>query len=259
MSTRLKLVNFLAGAKFTIRILSETKDPELIRFIEDTLVEADRRQVSARLEMAAEIGPPRNEEQCRELADKIFELKPRNVRIFSRTNHPALAREDEEGCADQRRSEASEALARALSPGRGRRTMKTEERVRARLETYKRDPDYQAERLSIYITAEIVRLMESKGVSRTELAARMGVSKALISRLLGGTPNMTLRTLAAIAVALESDVSFELREWSDSVPPTRTVPKTIESPKAPRAMQIADKPMTKFRSRESHAPKRSRS
>lgn len=95
--------------------------------------------------------------------------------------------------------------------------MKTEDRVRARLEAYKNDPEYQAERLSILITAEIVRLMESENVSRTELAARMGVSKALISRLLGGTPNMTLRTLATIAVALESEISIKLREWKDSV------------------------------------------
>jgi transcriptional regulator with XRE-family HTH domain len=93
--------------------------------------------------------------------------------------------------------------------------MKTEDKVSARLEAYKRDPDYQAERLSILLTEEIVRLMETEGVSRSELATRMGVSKARVSALLGGAPNMTLRTLAAIAVALESEVSIGLREWSD--------------------------------------------
>lgn len=94
--------------------------------------------------------------------------------------------------------------------------MRTADKVKARLEAYARDPGYQAERLSILLTEEIVRLMESEGVSRSELAARMGVSKALISRLLGGAPNMTLRTLASIAVALESEVTIKLREWKEA-------------------------------------------
>jgi hypothetical protein len=82
MLTRLKLVTFLRGAEFTIRILSETEETELMRFIDETLPEADRKQVYARLERAAEVGPPRNVEQCRELDDGIFEFKTKNVRIF---------------------------------------------------------------------------------------------------------------------------------------------------------------------------------
>jgi hypothetical protein len=82
MLTRLKLVTFLRGAEFTIRILSETEETELMRFIDETLPEADRKQVYARLERAAEVAPPRNVEQCRELDDGIFEFKTKNVRIF---------------------------------------------------------------------------------------------------------------------------------------------------------------------------------
>lgn len=82
MSTRLKLVNVLSGPKFTIGILSETEEPALMEFIEETLTEPDRKQVYARLQRASEVGPPRNKEQCRELEDGIFEFKTRNVRIF---------------------------------------------------------------------------------------------------------------------------------------------------------------------------------
>lgn len=94
--------------------------------------------------------------------------------------------------------------------------MKLEDRVRQRLNEYERDPGYQAERLSILVTEEVARLMKQAGVNRTELAARMNVSKARVSRLLSGAPNMTLATLASIALALESEVRVSLREWKDA-------------------------------------------
>lgn len=94
--------------------------------------------------------------------------------------------------------------------------MKLEDKVRQRLNEYERDPEYQAERLSILVTEEIARLMKRAGINKTELAARMNVSKARVSRLLSGAPNMTLATLAAIALALESEVRMSLREWKDA-------------------------------------------
>jgi len=47
-------------------------------------------------------------------------------------------------------------------------------------------------------------------VNRTELARRLGVSKARVTNLLGGSTNLTLRTLAAIAVALECDIDLQI-------------------------------------------------
>ncbi len=56
------------------------------------------------------------------------------------------------------------------------------------------------------VTEEIHVQMEEMGVSRTELAERMGKSKAYVSQLLSGNRNMTLRSLAAISFALGLEI-----------------------------------------------------
>lgn len=55
----------------------------------------------------------------------------------------------------------------------------------------------------------LVGLVESSGVSRSELAKRLGVSKGRVSQILGGGDNLTLRTIAAVGWAL--GVEFGLR------------------------------------------------
>lgn len=52
--------------------------------------------------------------------------------------------------------------------------------------------------------------MRECGLSRAELASRMGVSPGRISQILGGGENLTLRTLAALATALDARFDFEL-------------------------------------------------
>ena len=49
------------------------------------------------------------------------------------------------------------------------------------------------------VTEDILVAMEDQGVSKAELAQRLGKSKARISQLLGGNSNMTIGTLAEIA------------------------------------------------------------
>jgi len=69
------------------------------------------------------------------------------------------------------------------------------------------------------VTEEIHAQMEQLGVSRAQLAERMGKSKAYVSQLLSGSRNMTLRSLADISFALELDapkVVFERANASAS-------------------------------------------
>ena len=54
------------------------------------------------------------------------------------------------------------------------------------------------------LTNEINWLMQERGLTRADLAARMGVSAGRVSQILGGGENLTLRTLAALAVALDA-------------------------------------------------------
>lgn len=75
----------------------------------------------------------------------------------------------------------------------------------------------------------LVGLLESLGISRTELAERLGVSPARVSQILSGRENLRLRTLASLGWAL--GIRFELHPVpvadragtpavADSPPPT---------------------------------------
>ena len=83
--------------------------------------------------------------------------------------------------------------------------------------TYERltsDPErrrkIEEEGFIIETTEDIIGLMEEKGVSRVELAERLGTSRAFISQVLNGSRNMTLRTLFRISRALghDSQIAF---------------------------------------------------
>ena len=62
------------------------------------------------------------------------------------------------------------------------------------------------------VTEAICEIMETEGVSRQELARRIGRTKGFVSQLLNGSRNMTLRTLAEIALALGQQASFKFNK-----------------------------------------------
>jgi len=69
-----------------------------------------------------------------------------------------------------------------------------------------RDPEYIASRIMIELSEQIVRRMEELGISQHELARRIGKKQPFISRLLNHGTNMTMRTLASLAIALDADI-----------------------------------------------------
>lgn len=59
------------------------------------------------------------------------------------------------------------------------------------------------ERAVARVQAMVLRLLKSKGISRTELAKRLGVSPARISQVLGDEPeNLSVKKAAALFFAL---------------------------------------------------------
>ena len=64
--------------------------------------------------------------------------------------------------------------------------------------------------LVTHLTNEINWYMRERGLSRADLAARMGVSPGRVSQILGGGENLTLRTLAALSAALDAHFDLEL-------------------------------------------------
>ena len=72
------------------------------------------------------------------------------------------------------------------------------------VDSYKDDGDFIAERLLLDIGENIVECMQVRNKTRAELAEDMGVSKAYVTKLLNGQPNMTIKTLAGLAAALRA-------------------------------------------------------
>lgn len=68
---------------------------------------------------------------------------------------------------------------------------------------YEHDPEFIAEEMAIRIIEDALQIMQAKGISKSELSNRMGVSRAHVSRLFNAPPNLTLHSIARLAVALE--------------------------------------------------------
>lgn len=58
------------------------------------------------------------------------------------------------------------------------------------------------EELILEVTEAMARALRQSGLTKTELAERLGKTKSFVSQVLGGGSNLTLRTLADISGAL---------------------------------------------------------
>ena len=61
---------------------------------------------------------------------------------------------------------------------------------------------FQQERVILELAILIRRLLKEKGLTKADLAARLGKSKAFVTQLLNGHANMTLRTISDVMCAL---------------------------------------------------------
>ena len=88
-----------------------------------------------------------------------------------------------------------------------------------KLAASKDTPEYELEWLLLDIEEALHTSMEAQGITRSELADRLGTSRAFITKLLGGQENLTLKTLVRVANALEMkvDARFVPRERAAKV------------------------------------------
>ncbi|GHI10308.1 helix-turn-helix domain-containing protein [Streptomyces cellostaticus] len=68
-----------------------------------------------------------------------------------------------------------------------------------------------ASRIARQATASLAGLLTGLGKTRSDLAAAMGVSPGRVSQIMSGDANLTVRTLAAVAEALDADVQITFR------------------------------------------------
>ncbi len=85
---------------------------------------------------------------------------------------------------------------------------------------------YLEEGLILETTEAICEALEKRQLSKADLASRLGTSKAHVTQLLNGGRNMTLRTFAGIAFALDMIPAMALKERasrsSEGEPASRT-------------------------------------
>lgn len=74
------------------------------------------------------------------------------------------------------------------------------------------------ESLMMNVTEDILVAMEDQAISKVELSRLLGTSKALITQMLNGSRNMTLRTLSDIAFVMDAEVTvtFTRKKKADS-------------------------------------------
>ena len=78
-----------------------------------------------------------------------------------------------------------------------------------RLDTPEAKVAFEEEMFLSRVDDAIERLVEKRGLKQQELAERMGVTEGRVSQILSGRENMTLRTLARLAWALDSRLKIQ--------------------------------------------------
>lgn len=77
-------------------------------------------------------------------------------------------------------------------------------------EKFKDDVEFITEEVIIEFTEKIVDRMEKLNLSRAKLAKKLGVSKPFITKVLNGNPNLTIKTMVAIAKALDCKLDIDI-------------------------------------------------
>lgn len=101
-------------------------------------------------------------------------------------------------------------------------------KYRKLIESAERSPIYWAEAAWLQFTGDLYELMEAQNVTRAELARRVGVSPAYITKVFRGTVNLTLESMCKLTLALNASPRVhvaptnKLTRWND-VPRTNVV------------------------------------
>ena len=80
------------------------------------------------------------------------------------------------------------------------------------LDEHSDDPELIAESLAIDLMEDAVRILQEKGISRSDLSGLMNVSRGYVTRLLNSPPNLTLMSVARLGVALNAKPYIGLME-----------------------------------------------
>ena len=141
--------------------------------------------MTALLTRAAHHGPPRNREKCQKMAGEDFwEFKASQQTYLlvlrsgeTKANRP-VARIHQEDRADAKKPVGSRTSCVPRIAARTEHRTEGENVIKEWSRQYEGDPEFEFDLLAIEIGERIVERMELLKMTRTELAAKIGVSKA---------------------------------------------------------------------------------
>lgn len=84
-----------------------------------------------------------------------------------------------------------------------------------------RHEDYWVSGAILAFTEDLTHAMEREGVSRAELARRLGSTPAYVTKILRGNVNFTLATMVRLARALGADLQLQLTPGVKEHAPSR--------------------------------------
>ena len=109
-------------------------------------------------------------------------------------------------------------------------------------------PEAESIHRKLVITNRLIELMDEQGVSRSELAKRMGVQPSRVTAMLSGTSNLTIDTLVRAGMALGAELHQTFAPAGRQV--RWVVDKPATEPEALLSSRVAEEPI-QYRIRKS--------
>jgi len=125
------------------------------------------------------------------------------------------------------------------------------ERLRGRFRKIENDPRFVSEMMKLDFADDLVELLEARGLKRTELAEKLGTNRGYITRILNTEYNLSIETMAKIAVALDARITLSMQPRQSAPPAAVPVPARAAHRRARHSEFVAsDKPVRKRRNRQ---------
>ena len=121
------------------------------------------------------------------------------------------------------------------------------ERYREWAQKMEKDPLFTAELMKLQFADDLVRLLEARGLKRTELAEKLGTNRGYVTRVLNTEYNLSVETMAKIALALDARISLRMlpREEVERRPRSSAPPRTARRRERQHEFIASDKPRRK--------------
>ena len=124
------------------------------------------------------------------------------------------------------------------------------ERFREHFRKVENEPLFVAELMKLAFADDLVRLLEARGRKRTELAEKLGTNRGYITRILNTEYNLSIETMAKIALALDASITVSMKPRESACPAAVATPAHVTHRRIQRNGFVASDKSARRRSRK---------